>query len=592
MPLVQSMKLFELVRSAGPVILFAVFALSSPASADVTLPRVLGSGMVLQRDLPVPVWGWAEAGEKVSVSFAGQSKTVKAGDDGSWMVKLAPLKASAKAASLTIEGDNKITIENILVGEVWICSGQSNMEWRLIQGVKGREEVEGADHPLIRLFDVPGHTTSPLPREKGAGSWRMCAPKSASGFSAVGYFFGRRLLKELGVPVGLIGSNWGGTRIEPWVPVEGFESVPELSGLAHQVEQYQSSTRVGGSSPAAIYNSMVHPLTPFAMRGGIWYQGESNGNEGTSYYHKKHALVRGWRKVFQNTDLAFYWVQLANYQRESREPAGGEGWAKIRAAQTRALDIPGTGMAVITDIGAANDIHPRNKQDVGWRLAQWALNQTYGRKKLVPSGPLYKSVEVEGNSVRLSFRHVGKGLMVGRKSGLEPARELEEGKLEHFAVAGADRKWFWAEAAIDGDTVVVRSKDVPKPLAVRYAYTMNPARANLYNRDGFPAGPFRTDSWAPPLEDLDWTVAADKPPPISVPGAGTEIIFLNKKDIKVKVFWVQYGGGLRFYGELKPGEIRKQNTYSNAIWVITDEKDQPLGYFRTTQKRGNAVIPK
>jgi sialate O-acetylesterase len=586
------MKFLELARSAGPVIFFVVFGLASSASAAVTLPRVLGSDMVLQRGLPVPVWGWAEAGEKVTVSFAGQSKTVKAGDDGKWMVKLAPLEASAEAASLTIQGGNRITLENILVGEVWICSGQSNMEWRLIQGMKGREEVEASGHPLIRLFDVPGHTTSPLPREKGAGSWRVCAPKSASGFSAVGYFFGRRLLKELGVPIGLIGSNWGGTRIEPWVPLEGFESVAELSGLAHQVEQYQSSTRVGGSSPSAIYNSMVHPLTPFAMRGGIWYQGESNGNEGVSYYHKKHALVKGWRKVFQNPDLAFYWVQLANYQRESREPAGGEGWAKIRAAQTRALDIPGTGMAVITDIGAANDIHPRNKQDVGWRLAQWALNQTYGRNKLVPSGPLYESLEVEGDSIRLSFRHVGKGLMAGRKSGLEPTRELEEGKLEHFAIAGADRKWFWAEAAIDGDTVVVRSKDVPKPLAVRYAYTMNPARANLYNRDGLPAGPFRTDSWAPPLEDLEWTAAADKSPPISVTGSGTEIIFLNEKDIKVKVFWVEYGGGLRFYGELKPGGIRKQNTYSNATWVITDEKDKTLGYFRTTQKRGNAVIPK
>ena len=586
------MKLFELARFAGPVIFFVVFGFASSLSAAVTLPRVLGSGMVLQRGLPVPVWGWAEAGEKVTVSFAGQSKTVNTGDDGKWMVRLAPLQASAEAASLTIQGNNRITLDNILVGEVWICSGQSNMEWRLIQGMNAREEVEAADHSLIRLFNVPGHTTSPLPREKGAGRWQVCAPKSASGFSAVGYFFGRRLLEDLGVPVGLIGSNWGGTRIEPWVPLEGFESVQELSGLAHEVMQYQSSTRVGGSSPSAIYNSMVHPLTPFAMRGGIWYQGESNGNEGTSYYHKKHALVKGWRKVFQNPDLAFYWVQLANYQRESREPAGGEGWAKIRAAQTRALDIPGTGMAVITDIGAANDIHPRNKQDVGWRLAQWALNQTYGRNKLVPSGPLYKSQEVDGDSIRLSFRHVGKGLMAGRKNGLEPTRELEGGKLEHFAIAGADRKWFWAEAAIDGDTVVVRSKDVPKPLAVRYAYTMNPARANLYNRDGLPAGPFRTDSWAPPLEDLRWTAAADKSPPISVTGSGTEIIFLNKKDIKVKVFWVEYGGGLRFYGELKPGAIRKQNTYSNATWVITDEKDKTLGYFRTTQKRGNAVIPK
>ena len=265
------MKLFELLRFAAPVIFSVVFGTASLSSAAVTLPRVLGSGMVLQRGLPVPVWGWAEAGEKVTVSFAGQSKAVKAGGDGKWMVKLAPLQASAKAASLIIQGDNKITLDNILVGEVWICSGQSNMEWRLVQGMNAREEVAAADHPLIRLFNVPGHTTSPLPREKGAGRWQVCTPKSASGFSAVGYFFGRRLLGDLGVPVGLIGSNWGGTRIEPWVPLEGFESVPQLSWLAHEVKQYQSSTRVGGSSPSAIYNSMVHPLTPFAMRGGIWY---------------------------------------------------------------------------------------------------------------------------------------------------------------------------------------------------------------------------------------------------------------------------------------------------------------------------------
>ena len=200
---------------------------------DVVLPPILDSGMVLQRDLPVPVWGRAGAGEKVVVSFAGQSRSVKAGEDGRWMLRLDPLKASVEAASMVVEGANRITLDNILVGEVWICSGQSNMEWRLIQGMKGKEEVAAAKHPEIRLFDVPGHTTSPLPREKGAGSWKVCTPAAASGFSAVGYFFGRRLRKELGVPVGLVGSNWGGTRIEPWVTQAGFESVPELSGLAY-----------------------------------------------------------------------------------------------------------------------------------------------------------------------------------------------------------------------------------------------------------------------------------------------------------------------------------------------------------------------
>ena len=465
------------------------------AAADVTLPPVLGNGMVLQRDLPVPVWGWADAGEKVSVTFAGQTKTAKAGDDGKWMVKLDPLKANRKAASLTVTGNNKISLDNVLVGEVWICSGQSNMEWALRSSMNAKEEVAAADHPQIRLFNVPGHTTSPLPKEKGAGSWQVCNPKSATGFSAVGYFFGRRLQKDLDVPVGLVGSNWGGTRIEPWTTLAGFESVPELSKIADQVKNYKADTKVGGGSPSAIYNSMVHPLAPFAMRGGIWYQGESNGGEGVTYYHKKHALVNGWREVFQNKDLAFYWVQLANFQKENENPAGGDGWAKIREAQTQALDIPGTGMAVITDIGAANDIHPRNKQDVGWRLAQWALHQTYGKKNLVPAGPLYKSQKIEGNTIRLSFNHVGKGLMVGKKTGLEPTAEVKGGQLAHFAIAGTDKKWFWAEATIDGETVVVKSPDVPKPIAVRYGFTMNPAKANLYNKEGIPASPFRTDGW-------------------------------------------------------------------------------------------------
>ena len=486
------MKSHKLNRSLTFLTLLTV---AFTASADVTLPPVLGSGMVLQRDLPVPVWGWADAGEKVSVTFAGQTKTTKAGDDGKWMVKLDPLKANSKAASLTVTGNNKISLDNVLVGEVWICSGQSNMEWALRSSMNAKEEVAAADHPQIRLFNVPGHTTSPLPKEKGAGSWQVCNPKSATGFSAVGYFFGRRLQKELGVPVGLVGSNWGGTRIEPWTTLAGFESVPELSKIADQVKNYKADTKVGGGSPSAIYNSMVHPLVPFAMRGGIWYQGESNGGEGVTYYHKKHALVNGWREVFQNKDLAFYWVQLANFRKENENPAGGDGWAKIREAQTQALDIPGTGMAVITDIGAANDIHPRNKQDVGWRLAQWALHQTYGKKNVVPAGPLFKSQKVEGDSIRLSFNYVVKGLMVGKKTGLEPTMEVKAGKLSHFAIAGEDKKWFWAEATIDGETVVVKSSDVPKPVAVRYGYTMNPAKANLYNKEGIPASPFRTDGW-------------------------------------------------------------------------------------------------
>ena len=469
-------------------------------SAEVKLPNVIGNDMVLQRDLPVPIWGWADKGEAVTVSFAGQTKTAKADNDGKWMVKLDKLKASAKPAKLTVKGSNEIKLENILVGEVWICSGQSNMEWSIRSSMNAKEEITASDHPDIRLFNVPGHKVHPQPQERLAipAEWKVCKPETSANFSAVGYYFGRRLHKELGVPVGLVGSNWGGTRIEPWTTLAGFESVSELSKEAEKVKSYKADTKVGGGSPSAIYNQMVHPLAPFAMRGGIWYQGESNGGEHMSYYHKKHALVNGWRKVFQNKNLAFYWVQLANFRQPNQKPEGGDGWAKIREAQTKALDIPHTGMAVAIDLADAhnpNDIHPRNKQDVGGRLAQWALHQTYGKKNLVPTGPLYKSHKIKGSKVHLSFDHVGKGLMIGKKTKLEPTAEVKGGKLEHFSIAGEDKKWVWADAAIDGDTVVVSSKEVKKPVAVRYGFTMNPANANLYNKDGIPALPFRTDDW-------------------------------------------------------------------------------------------------
>ncbi|MDP7050479.1 MAG: sialate O-acetylesterase [Verrucomicrobiota bacterium] len=493
------------------LICLALLSSAFTSSADVTLPRILGSGMVLQRNLPVPLWGWADANEKISVTFARQTRTTTAGKNGKWMVKLDPLKASNKPTKMAIEGQNKITLENILVGEVWICSGQSNMEWSVRASMNAKEEIAAANHAQIRLFNVPGHTTSPVPNEKAArpGSWQECSPKTAPNFSAVGYFFGRRLHKELEVPIGLVGSNWGGTRIEPWTTLAGFESVPELSKIASQVKGYKADTKVGGGSPTAIYNSMVHPLVPFAMRGGIWYQGESNGGEHMSYYHKKHALVNGWRKAFLNKDLAFYWVQLANFRKpnvravndpkkEFSNATGGDGWARIREAQTKALDIPHTGMAVAIDLADAhnpNDIHPRNKQDVGGRLAQWALHQTYGKKELVPTGPLYKSHKIKGNAIHLTFEHVGKGLMVGKKTKLEPTAEVKDGKLENFAIAGEDKKWIWANAAIVGDTVVVSSKEVQKPVAVRYGFTMNPGNANLYNKDGIAASPFRTDNW-------------------------------------------------------------------------------------------------
>jgi len=487
-------------------ILFIAAVFSAHA---VRLPAVINANMVLQRDMQVPIWGWGDAGEKITVSFAGQSKSATVGKNGKWMLKLDKLEANAKPSNLTVKGNNEIKLGNILVGEVWICSGQSNMEWKVAQCANAKEEIAMANHSAIRLFDVPGHTVHPLPQDKGKGEWKVCSPSTISSFSATGYYFGRRIHKELNVPVGLVGSNWGGTRIEPWTTLDGFQSVPELSEQAKSVTAYTADKKVGGASPSAIYNSMVHPLTPYAMRGAIWYQGESNGGEGITYYQKKHALVKGWRKAFQNPDLGFYWVQLCNFRKanvvevkdpkkEESRPEGGDGWAKLREAQTQALDLKHTGMAVIIDLADANnpnDIHPKNKQDVGGRLAQWALHQTYDKKNMVPSGPLYSGHKIKGNQVHLSFKNVGKGLIVGKKEKLEPTKQIKNGSLKHFSIAGADKKWHWADAKILGDKVVLSSKDVKTPVAARYAFTMNPADANLYNKEGLPAGPFRTDNW-------------------------------------------------------------------------------------------------
>ena len=240
---------------------------------------------------------------------------------------------------------------------------------------------------------------------------------------------------------------------------------------------------------------MIHPLVPYGIRGAIWYQGESNGNEGETYYHKKHGLVKGWRKVWGQGEFPFYWVQLANFTNDKNEPRGGDGYARIRDAERKALDIPHSGMAVIIDIGETGNIHPKNKQDVGKRLAQWGLANAYD-KEIVPSGPLYKKLEIDGDKAHIHFKHVGAGLIIGQKEGLKPTEELViDAKLQRFAIAGKDKNWVWADAVIDGDTVIVSHQDVSTPVAVRYAYSANPLGANLYNREGFPASPFRTDDW-------------------------------------------------------------------------------------------------
>ncbi|NQT35881.1 MAG: sialate O-acetylesterase [Planctomycetes bacterium] len=456
---------------------------AATALAELKLPAMFTSGAVLQQGIAVPVWGWADAGDDVTVAFAGQTKTTKAGTDGKWLVRLDALKVNKQAAVMTVaSGDEQLKVENVLVGEVWFCSGQSNMEWT-VGGAIVPDSVDPDQLPMIRHIKVP-HVRVGEPADDFNGAWQVCSAATARGFTAVGFFFAVHLEEELDVPIGLIGCNWGGTRIEPWTPPEGFEQVDELD-----------ASKLGDTS--TMYNGMAAAVQPYAIAGALWYQGESNGGEGESYYQKMKALVLGWRTTWDQGEFPFYFVQLANFQNPNPDPAGGDGWARLREAQLKTIrQVPKTGMAVITDVGAAKNIHPRNKYDVGRRLALWALANDYGKKDLVYSGPLYKAMKVEAGKVQLSFDHVGTGLIAAKKEsadGIEAPQPV--GKLEGFAIAGTDKKWVWADAVVDGATVVVSSPDVKEPVAVRYAFSMNPDKANLYNKEGLPASPFRTDAW-------------------------------------------------------------------------------------------------
>lgn len=472
---------------ATTLLALSLFGISN-APAELLVSKAFGDHMVLQQDQPIRIWGTADPGATVVVAVDGHSASVKTGEDGKWRAELDAFKADGKAHTMqVVAGETKVRFEDVLIGEVWICSGQSNMEWPLSRGLNAKEEIAAADHPQIRLFDVPGHVKGAQATDDARGSWQICSPESVPGFSAVGYFFGRALQENLKVPIGLVGTNWGGTRIEPWTPPVGFQSVPSLKDY---VESIESGKPKGGA--VQIYNGMVHALTPLSARGAIWYQGESNAGDGLRYEYLKEALVNGWRSVFENEDLSFYWVQLADFRAPDQNPAGG-GWGPVREGQRRALRIPNTGMATIIDLGDAKDIHPRNKQDVGKRLALWALAKDY-KKDIVYSGPLYKGMQKEGARIRIMFDSVGSGLMTGEKTGLEPTKEVKGAELTQFAIQDAKDQWHWAKAKIDGETVVIWHDDVKDPKHVRFGYQSNPDTINLYNKEGLPASPFTTDS--------------------------------------------------------------------------------------------------
>jgi sialate O-acetylesterase len=461
---------------------------SAPVSAEVKLPSIIGDNMVVQRDRTVPIWGWDVPGTKVGVTMGESNATATADADGRWLVEL-PAMAAGGPHTMTIQGTNTVTVQNVLVGEVWLCSGQSNMEWTVQRSANPEEEIAAGDHPGIRHIKI-GRAPMDTPQDDvPADGWRVCSPETVANFTAVGYYFARHLNQELDVPVGLIGSNWGGTRIEPWTPPVGFQSVPALKDIADNLANLPAKTadgKVNQQSPLALYNGMIHPLLPMAIRGAIWYQGESNNGEGMLYHEKMKALIHGWRSVWNDPQMPFYYVQLAPFRYKvdpERYKVDPERLAGIWEAQLKTLSVPHTGMAVTVDIGDVTDIHPANKQDVGKRLALWALAETYGQTGLVYSGPLYKALEIDGNRAIVSFDHVGGGLV---------SRDGQP--LTDFQIAGEDGQFVAATAEIVGDTVVVCAESVAAPVAVRFGWHQE-AEPNLSNREGLPASPFRTDSW-------------------------------------------------------------------------------------------------
>lgn len=500
--------------------LSALLLFQLTASAKVTLCGLFSDHLVLQSGKPVPVWGWADPGEEVSVSLKGQTQSAKAGADGKWLVKLAPLKSTAEPTTLTVKGTNTLTVHDVLIGEVWLGSGQSNMAMTVNRAKDFEQEKAAATFPQIRMFTVAGTFANEAAKDC-TGAWVVCSPETVAAFSATAYFFGREIHQTLKVPVGLINSSVGGTPIDAWISSEAQRASAELKPLFAALKSEDTATDTAAQKaayeqqlaawPAAVkkaraegkpvprkpqdpaalrakknnigglFNGKIAALIPFALRGVLWYQGEANSNfpKAPFYQHHLPLLVTDWRTRWAE-ELPFAWVQLPNFTKPD------DGWSLVREAMLKTLKLPQTGMAITLDIGDPKDIHPKNKQDVGRRLAAWALGTVYG-KDGETSGPLPAKHQVKDSTIVLSFTHA-KGLTA------------RGGELKEFVIAGEDKVWQPAKARIEDGKVIVSSDAVPQPVAVRYAWKDNP-EATLYNAAGLPASPFRTDDWPVKLID-------------------------------------------------------------------------------------------
>jgi len=454
--------------------------LSIPIHSQVKLASIFNDHMVLQQNFNAPVWGWAEPGTEITISGNWSKMTaVKtiADQEGKWMTKI---KTSSAGGPYELY-INEITINNVMLGEVWICSGQSNMQMALNRCENAEEEISKAFYPDIRFFYV-ARDHADEPSRDCYGYWVSCQPPSAKTFSAVAYYFGREIYTELNVPIGLIHVSWGGSSAQAWINENVLKSTPEgkfyINRYQNECKQADPGILIRNQqSPSSLYNAMLHPLIPFGIKGAIWYQGEANTKEHSLYKNLMTTMVSNWRTEWKQGDFPFYFVQLApfNYPLEYIGAA-------LRDAQRKALDIPNTGMAVTMDIGDPADIHPIKKKEIGERLALWALAKSYGKDKTVYSGPLYKSISIDKNRAIISFDHTGSGLICKGK------------ELNHFTIAGSDKVFHPAKAFIKKESVIVSSPKVKNPIAVRYAFN-NGDETNLFNKEGLPASSFRTDEW-------------------------------------------------------------------------------------------------
>ena len=502
---------------------------STELLAELKLPSFFSNQMVLQRDKPVSIWGWADANTQVDVAFNGNTVSTKSNDDGSWRLALPAMKANGQGMNMVIEnGKDRVEIKNILIGEVWFASGQSNMAFKLQASLDAKTDLPKSKNPAIRFF-LATNTPAAQPQTDIVGTWNLSSPETSGKFSAVAYYFAKQIQQETGIPVGIIQSCWGGKRSECYTSREamlsnshGKKMIAELDRAAKAFDSNAAKKKHDAAmanwekrtarvraenknkaasersrlprrplpvkptyenerNPTVLYNGMIHPFVGYTMRGAIWYQGEANAKAGLAeiYQEMFTLMIQDWRQRWGD-EFPFYFVQLANFKPVTTDPGQQSDWATVQDQQRRTLELAGTGMATINDVGDARDIHPKNKKTVGLRLARWALSNDY-QKPVTVSGPLYKSSRVKAGKMIIEFAHTGNGL------------KTSDGKpLQRFEVTGDNQTWHWADAKISNNTIIVSCKEVPNPKAVRYAWAANPEGANLVNSENLPASIFST----------------------------------------------------------------------------------------------------